>query len=276
MTEVADPNPAPPRADASPAATAANATAPVARPSNWVGAGILGLWLALGAALLLLRPAPHVLLFAFVLVGWLLAVMAHEFGHALVAWLGGDHTVKAKGYLDFDPRRYGNWQTTLVIPILALALGGIGFPGGAVYLRGDLMRGRLWRAASALAGPAATAVILLMLALGLDVWANLGAASDLFPALTMLAFLQAMALILNLLPLPGLDGFNAIRPFLPPSWAPAVLRAQALAPLAILGVVFFVPGGGAVLFRAAADLGLALGLRPEALDWGWRAFFFWR
>ena len=138
------------------------------------------------------------------------------------------------------------------------------------------MRGRLWRAGAALAGPAATAVILVALALGLDVWASLGAASDLFAALTMLAFLQAMALILNLLPLPGLDGFNAIRPFLPASWAPGILRAGVLAPLAILGLVFFVPGGGAVLFRAAAALGEALGLRPDALAYGWRAFFFWR
>jgi len=273
LTEAADPSPTAPAADLPAPATPA---APAARPSRWVGAGILGLWLALGAALFLVRPSPHILTFTFVLVGWLLAVMAHEFGHALVAWLGGDHTVKAKGYLDFDPRRYGAWQTTLVIPILALALGGIGFPGGAVYLRGDLMRGRLWRTGAALAGPAATAVILLVLALGLEVWASLGATSDLFPALTMLAFLQSMALILNLLPLPGLDGFNAIRPFLPPSWAPAVLRAQVLAPLAILGVVFFVPGGGAVLFRAAAALGQALGLRPDALAYGWHAFFFWR
>ena len=210
------------------------------------------------------------------MVGWLLAVMVHEFSHALVAWLGGDHTVKAKGYLDFDPRRYGNLQTTLVIPILALALGGIGFPGGAVYLRGDLMRSRLWRAAASLAGPAATAVMLILLAVGLDVWASFGATSDLFPALSMLAFLQAMALILNLLPLPGLDGFNAIRPFLPRSWAPGIVRAQVLAPLALLGVVFFVPGGGALLFRAAARLSLALGLRPDALAYGWQAFYFWR
>ncbi|MGH7734483.1 MAG: site-2 protease family protein, partial [Gemmatimonadales bacterium] len=213
--------------------------APAPRPSNLVGAGILAVWLLLGAALLLMRPAPHVLTFAFVMVGWLLAVMVHEFCHALVAWLGGDHTIKAKGYLDFDPRRYGNWQTTLVIPLLALALGGIGFPGGAVYLRNDLMRGPLWRAAAALAGPAATAVILVALAVGLNVWSSFGAASDLFPALSMLAFLQAMALILNLLPLPGLDGFNAIRPFLPKAWAPAILRAQMLVPMAILGVVFF-------------------------------------
>jgi Zn-dependent protease len=268
--DAAAPDAAPP---AAPPVEAPPAPAPAA---NLVGAGILVVWLALGAALVFMPAPPHILTFAFVMVGWVLSVMAHEFSHALVGWLGGDHTVKAKGYLDFDPRRYGNLQTTLAIPILALILGGIGFPGGMVYLRMDLMRGRLWRSASALAGPAATAVILLALAGVLDVWATLGARGDLFAALSMLAFLQAMALILNLLPLPGLDGFNAIRPFLPAGLQPAFRKAGAFSTLILLAVVFFVPGGGAALFAVAVGLCTALGLIPEAMQYGWNAFHFWR
>ena len=260
-----------------PLAEAAVSTPPVRRPSNLVGGAILAVWLALGAALILAPRPLHVLTFAFVMVGWLLTVMAHEFAHALVGWLGGDHTVKAKGYLDFDPRRYGSWQTTLLVPLAALALGGVGFPGGAVYLRDDLMRGRFWRSAAALAGPAATAAILLALAAVLGVWAGFGpAGGDLYPALGMLAFLQAMALIINLLPIPGLDGFNAIRPFLPADLAPAIRKAQGLATLGLLALIFFVPGGGALLFRAAAGLSGALGLPGEALQRGWDAFHFWR
>jgi Zn-dependent protease len=251
--------------------------APSAKGSNLVGAGILALWLALGAVLLFTGQAPHIVTFAFVLVGWVLSVMVHEFSHAGVAWLGGDHTVKAKGYLDFDPRRYGALQTTLLIPILALALGGIGFPGGAVYLRNDLMRSRAWRSAAALAGPAATAVILLILATGLRLWPSQGeAAGDLFAALAMLAFLQAMALILNLLPLPGLDGFNALRPFLPASLGPTLRRAEGLSWLALLALIFFVPGAGAAFFRMAAVLAATLGAPPEAMQSGWNAFHFWR
>jgi len=268
LTEAAAPDPL----------SATQSSGPVAqqqRPSNLVGAGIFATWLALGAGLLFVRQPPHVLTFAFVMVGWLLSVMAHEFSHALVGWMGGDHTVKAKGYLNFDPRRYGNLQTALILPLLALALGGIGFPGGAVYLRNDLMRSRVWRAAAALAGPAATGAILLALALILWFWAGFGASLDLYAALTMLAFLQATALILNLLPIPGLDGFGAIRPFLPDSWAPAIRRAQGLSTLALLALIFFVPGGGALLFRAAAALTMALGLQPDALQAGWRAFHFW-
>jgi Zn-dependent protease len=249
---------------------------PRAHALHPAGFAILAAWLLLGCALLVMGRPPRVLDFAFIMVGWMLSVMAHEFGHALVGYWAGDHTVKAKGYFDFDPRRYADPVTSLGIPLLALALGGIGFPGGAVYLRTDLMRSRLWRSAAALAGPAVTAMIFLSLALALLLWENAGAEGDLFAALSVLAFLQAMALILNLLPIPGLDGFNVIRPFLPRAWTPAIRKLERLSMFLLLALVFLVPGASAQLFQAAADLSVAVGLQPLALNYGWAAFHFWR
>ncbi|HEX3888173.1 MAG TPA: site-2 protease family protein [Phenylobacterium sp.] len=248
------------------------------RPNPFVGPGILAVWLALGA-LVVERPA-RLEVFVFVMVGWVLSVMAHEFSHAAVAWLGGDRTVAEKGYLSFDPRRYGDLGVSLVIPLLALAMGGVGFPGGAVYIRQDLIRGRLWRSASSLAGPAATFAILLVLSFGLSFWLGWGLDGNgpiaLFEALTVLGFLQAMALILNLLPIPGLDGFGAIRPFLPASLAPHIRKAEGLVMVALLLVIFVVPGASAALSRAAATLSVWLGLDLDALRAGWGAFHFWQ
>lgn len=256
----------------------ASALAAEPKANPLVGLGILLAWLALGAWLW--RAPNGVAVFAFVMVGWILSVMVHEFSHAAVARLGGDRTVTEKGYLSFDPRRYGDLGVSLVIPLLALAIGGIGFPGGAVYIRNDLIRSRLWRSAASLAGPAATLVILLALAFGLSFWAGWGVEEPgpvaLFEALTVLAFLQAMGLILNLLPIPGLDGFGAIRPFLPASLNPHIRKAEGLVMVGLLLVIFWVPGASAVLFRAAATLGLALGLNLDALRAGWAAFHFWQ
>ncbi|ODT86524.1 site-2 protease family protein [Phenylobacterium sp. SCN 70-31] len=248
---------------------------PAPPPNNLVGFALVALFLVLGAALAYAPEGRTPLTFAFVLTGWILAVMAHEFGHAGVAWLAGDHTVRDKGYLAFDPRRYGDVGTSLVIPLIALALGGIGFPGGAVYLRHDLMRGPGWRAAASLAGPGATLVVLLLLALLLNLTTGAGG-GPLHAAVAMLAFLQAMALILNLLPLPGLDGFNAIRPFLPDRWEPALRKADALALVILLAAVFLVPGFSRLLFGGAASLAHALGVPLPAMQAGWDAFFFWK
>jgi Zn-dependent protease len=252
------------------------ATSNPPRPANALGGGLLLAWAALGFALDRLEAPPGALTFAFIMLGWVLSVMAHEFSHAAVAYLGGDVTVVHKGYLSFDPRRYGDVGVSLVIPLLALALGGVALPGGAVYLRNDLMRSRAWRSAAALAGPAATLLILLVLASVLRIWTNAGAEGALFPALTLLAFLQAMALILNLLPIPGLDGFNALRPFLPAAWAPQIRKAEGVAMALLLIAIFVLPGASALIFGAAADLSRALGLDGAAISEGWRAFHFWR
>jgi Zn-dependent protease len=248
------------------------------KPNPFVGPGILLVWLALGAWLV--RQPSGLVVFAFVMVGWILSVMVHEFSHAAVAWLGGDRTVTEKGYLSFDPRRYGDLGVSLVLPLIALAMGGVGFPGGAVYIRNDLIRNRRWRAAASLAGPAATLVVLLAIALGLSFWAGWGVADagpiTLFEALTVLGFLQAMGLILNLLPIPGLDGFGVIRPFLPAAFAPHIRKAEGLVMIGLLLVIFWVPGASAILFRTAALLSLKLGLDLDALQGGWRAFHFWQ
>ena len=251
---------------------------PLPQSNPFIGPAILLAWLGLGT--LVLAYPSGLAAFGFIMVGWILSVMTHEFSHAAVAWLGGDHTVAEKGYLSFDPRRYGDLGDSLVLPLLALVMGGVGFPGGAVYIRHDLIRNRLWRSASSLAGPAATLVILLALSFGLVIWQNTGFIGQgpvaLFEALTVIAFLQAMGLILNLLPIPGLDGFGAIRPFLPARLSPHIRKAEGLVMVGLLLVIFWIPGAGAALFNAAARLGIALGLDLDALQGGWRAFHFWQ
>lgn len=233
---------------------------------------------ALGAALANLPQYAGPLTFAFLMLGWVIAVALHEFGHAFTAHLAGDHTVATKGYLSLDPRRYVDLGTSLVIPLIALALGGIGFPGGAVYLREDLMRSRAWRSAASFAGPFGTLVVLVALSILLHVLTPLlpgEAANPLVPALAFLAFLQATALILNLLPIPGLDGFNIIRPWLPRSWRGAIRKAEALSMIALLALLFFIPGASAVLFGLGVAITTAAAIPLDAIREGYSAFRFW-
>lgn len=238
---------------------------------------LLVLWLTLGGALAFAPGAPDILTFLFVLAGWMLALIAHEFGHAFVAWKAGDHTVETKGYLTLDPFKYADLGTSLVIPLLALALGGIGFPGGAVYLREDLMRSRLWRSAASLAGPAGTLAAFVVLAVLAQVW--LGAFEmqgvALVSGLAFLAFLQATALILNLLPVPGLDGYGVLRPFLPQEIRQGLRKFEGLAMILLLMALFLVPGVSGALIGTAVDLTQAAGVPGIAIATGYDAFRFW-
>src|SRR5258708_40105714 len=98
------------------------------------------------------------LVFPFVLTGFLIGVCLHEFGHAIIAYHCGDTTVREKGYLTLDPLRYTDVQYSIVFPILIMAIGGIGLPGGAGYINTQLLRRRVYGAlVSAGAPPAAAA-----------------------------------------------------------------------------------------------------------------------
>jgi hypothetical protein len=57
-----------------------------------------------------------------VCIGWIFALCIHEFCHAVVAYAGGDKSVKDKGYLTLNPIKYTDPGLTLVIPIIMLML----------------------------------------------------------------------------------------------------------------------------------------------------------
>jgi Zn-dependent protease len=236
---------------------------------------LLAGWLMSGVAL---NHAPAalagVLTFVFVMLGWVVALAVHEFGHAFVAWKAGDHTVEARGYLTFDPLRYADLGTSVILPVIVLVIGGIALPGGAVYLRPDLMRSPLWRSAASLAGPAGTLLALIVLAAALAVAGDSG--GPLWPAVALLALFQAMALVFNLLPVPGLDGYGVIRPFLPAALQARLAPLEPLAIFALIAVVFFVPGASGLLWGAALGLTDLTGVDTDQIGRGLAAFRFWR
>jgi Zn-dependent protease len=126
-----------------------------------------------------------------------------------------------------------------------------------------------------LAGPAGTLLVLLALAGGVSLaWSKELLA--LVAALSVLAFLQATALILNLLPVPGLDGYGVIRPFLPPSVQLGLRRWERGAFMLLFLLIFFVPGVSHLLFGGALDLCRTLGVPTQAVAAGWNAFQFWK
>ena len=237
---------------------------------------LLGSWLLSGLALAY-APAPltGLLTFLFVMIGWIVALAVHEFSHAWIAWKAGDHTVEARGYLTFDPLKYADLATSVILPVIVLAIGGIALPGGAVYLRPDLMRSALWRSAASLAGPIGT--LLVMAALGgmLVIAALLGWTGPVWSAVALLALFQAMAFIFNLLPVPGLDGFGVIRPFLSRTLQAKIAPIERVAILILIAAVFFVPGLSAALWIGALALTSLLGIDMDLVRQGYVSFHVW-
>lgn len=222
---------------------------------------------------------PRLAVFGFVFSGWLVSLCLHEFAHAAVAFCGGDRSVAIKGYLRLDIRRYANPALSFILPALFVLVGGIGLPGGAVWIEQGSLRSRHWRSATSLAGPMTNIICaagcLVPFAVLHGVRLAGGPHVAFWAALAFLGLLQLWAALLNLLPIPGLDGWGVIEPYLPRHIAESGRR---LSPYGIMIVFFLVMSSSRVSGRISDLLGRAEGLFGVPLGlagWGYHLMRFW-
>ena len=251
------------------------------RVSPWF---LLLLAVTIGGALLTVTGTPYAIaegssallttrIVQLVLGGWPVSLCLHEFGHAAVAYRGGDHSVRAKGYLTLDIRRYTDVGLSFVLPIVILLVGGIPLPGGAVWINHGAIRSRGVQSLVSLAGPATNLVIggLLTAAVAL-VEMPIGLAIG----LSCLAFIQVIAFVLNILPIPGLDGFGVIEPFLSPNTRRMAARVRPWAPLVLFVLIISVPGVSSLFFQAGGTVFAAVGGDARLAFAGYSELLFWR
>ena len=190
--------------------------------------------------------------FVLVLAGWIASVCLHEFGHAFTAFRAGDREVELRGYLTLNPLKYTHPLLSIVLPVMFIAIGGIGLPGGAVYLRTGQFSSSTQRRI-ALAGPFANAVVAVGLLVVIKAFGTDGNHPAFWYGLSFLAFLQIMATILNLIPVPGLDGYAALEPSLSPATRASLNQFKTYG-LLVLVALLFVPAVNSAFFGAIYTL----------------------
>lgn len=211
--------------------------------------------------------------FLVVILGWVFSLCLHEFSHALAAYLGGDTTVKDKGYLTFNPLKYTHPVYSLLLPMIFLMMGGIGLPGGAVYIEKWRLRSREWETAVSLAGPFANALLAVILGLVLQIMPV--SASGIWPGVAFLAFLQISAVVLNLIPLPPFDGFGAIEPYLPMDMRMKLAQAQGMLSWVVLILIWQVPFIAGLFWGLIIFLAKLAGIPLQLAGMGMSQFKFW-
>ncbi len=161
----------------------------------------------------------------------LFAITLHEVAHGWLAWLLGDDTAKRLGRLSLNPLRHIDPVGTVVVPLVMLLLGGFIF-GWAKPVPVDFGRLRNPKrdmALVALAGPGANLLMALIWALmaRFGVWLEWSYVS--IPLIYMGAagiFFNLILMILNLLPVPPLDGGRVLVGVLPNRWAAMVAQLE--------------------------------------------------
>lgn len=156
----------------------------------------------------------------------LLAITLHEVAHGYVAHCFGDASAKMLGRLTLNPLKHIDIIGTVIIPVILLALSGFvfGWAKPVPINPRNLKNPRYNMMAVAAAGPLANGAMALM-------WAVILKCSFLFLAneAMIFVFLKSMAVIgirinlvlmvLNLVPIPPLDGSKIIMGLLPGSIA---------------------------------------------------------
>jgi Zn-dependent protease len=157
--------------------------------------------------------------FAINILPVIFAITVHEAAHGYVAKYFGDMTAFQMGRISLNPIRHIDPVGTLLIPAIALFFGGIMFgwakpvPVNFGRLR-QPKRDMLWVAA---AGPGVNLLMAIIWALAINLYPSLPPYFGLPLGLMGVAGIQinVMLMVLNLLPLPPLDGGRIMVSLLP-------------------------------------------------------------
>lgn len=188
----------------------------------------------------------------YLAAGLLVALTAHEYAHAWVAMRLGDYTPKMMRRATLDPRPHVDPFGTYVLPVLLLLPVLFGssllhreglFP---VFAYGKPFAVNPWNLRNqdrhltliALAGPAANVV----LAFVFGALFRVAGSGELARFLASCLIATVIMAVMQLVPVPGLDGSRLIARFLPPRAREVYQNMDQYAALFILLIFFILPG----------------------------------
>jgi len=160
---------------------------------------------------------------AVVILPLLFAITLHEAAHGWVAMKCGDKTALMMGRVTLNPAKHIDAFGTVILPIALLILSNFtmafGWAKPVPITWQNLKNPRADKAWVALAGPGANLIMAL-------IWAGVAKISSYYPVSELAKFFYLMGIygvgingilmLLNLIPLPPLDGSRVISSLLPP------------------------------------------------------------
>jgi len=186
---------------------------------------------------------------AGIAVALVVGITFHEFSHAFIADLLGDHRPRALGRVSLNPVRH-------IDPVGALVFVIAGFGWGKpvpvnVYA---LRPGRIGMAMVAAGGPIANVIVAVVAAVLYRVLEMGGTGGFVLEIGRWIVYFNLLLALFNLIPIPPLDGYNVLLAFLPPKIAFSVQRYAQYGVIVLL-LLILLPGGPlSVLLAPVAPL----------------------
>ncbi len=195
------------------------------------------------------------------LIGLIILIFSailHEVAHGFAADRLGDPTARLAGRLTLNPLPHIDPVMSLLLPLLLILSGSPIIFGAAKPVPIDpfnLKEGKKDIALTALAGPATNIAIAIVAALAIKLLTSnfLLPASSLYPLLSTIVFYNLLLAVLNLIPIPPLDGSKVFAFLLPDREAAAYLSLGGIG-IFILFFLLLFPIGGISLGKIIFDI----------------------
>jgi Zn-dependent protease len=169
-------------------------------------------------------------------LSFIVAIVAHEGNHALVATALGDDTPRRAGRISLNPMRHLD-----PMGLLMYALAGIGWASTPVNPYKLRPNPRLGNAIVAAAGPLANLALALVLGLLLRYGLIPRDSGPVLELMRALIFINMLLFVFNLIPLPPLDGYTVLMGLLPSEMAAQLRRYEQYGPGLLLVLVLVLP-----------------------------------
>tara|TARA_Y100001934_G_scaffold203922_1_gene240697 strand:- start:4016 stop:4942 length:927 start_codon:yes stop_codon:yes gene_type:complete len=144
----------------------------------------------------------------------LASISLHEFFHSFSAFVLGDYSVYREGYLRLNFLKYFSGIRSMFLPGVLFLFTGFFEPGAVVYIQLENIRRSIYRSFVFLAGVFSQVIFFFSIMYVINSqslgYSQTWFSNDLLALLHFAAGIQILILLVNLLPMPGNDGWNAI------------------------------------------------------------------